>query len=100
MKDQKFGGGTNHDLADIKIQQQLTRHKDVKLQDYYGRAIHKHAGDVGVMTKAIGAALLHSISTDNNPQHGNCSRCQYSWCIFNKAVTLLAPIPKHSILTI
>ena len=62
--------------------------------------ICKYAGDVGAMTKAIWAALLHSINTDNNPQHGNCHRDQDSWCIFNMAVALLAPIPKHSISTI
>ena len=100
MKHQKLGGGINNDLAGIKIQQRLTRNKVVKLQDYYGRAICKHAGDVGAMTKAIWAALLHSISTDSNPQHGNCPRGQDRWCIFNKAVALLAPIPKHSISTI
>ena len=100
MKDQMLGGGTNHALAGIKIQQRLTGNKAVQLQDYYGRAIRKHAGDVGAMTKAIWATLLHSISTDNNPQHGNCPRGQDSWCIFNKAVALLAPIPKHSISTI
>ena len=97
MKYQNLGGGTNHDLAGIKIQQPLTGNKVVKLQDHYGRAICKHAGGVGAMTMAIWAARLHSISTDNNPQHGNCPRGQDSWCIFNKAVSLLAPIPKHNI---
>ena len=93
MKHQKLGGGINHDLAGIKIQQRLTGNKVVKLHDYYGRAICKHTGDVGaIMTKAIWATLLHSISTDNNPQHGNCPRGQDSWCIFNKAVALLTPI--------
>ena len=53
MKDQMLGGGTNHALAGIKIQQRLTGNKAVKLQDYYRRAIRKHAGDVGAMTKAI-----------------------------------------------
>ena len=48
MKDQKLGGGTNHDLAGIKIQQ------EIRLPNYriiiYGRAICKH---VVAMTKAI-----------------------------------------------
>ena len=100
MKDQTLDGGTNHDLAGIKIQQRLTGNKVVKLQDYYGRPIRNQAGDVGAMTKAIWAALLHFISTDNNPQYGNSPRGQDGWCIFNKAVALLAPILKHSISTI
>ena len=41
MKHQKLGGGTNHDLAGIKIQQRLTGNKVVKLHDYYGRATCK-----------------------------------------------------------
>ena len=86
MKHQKLAGGSNHDLAGIKIQQRLTGNKVVKLHDYYGRAICKQAGDVGAITKAIWAALLLSISTDNNTQHGNCLRSHDSWCIFNKAV--------------
>ena len=53
-----------------------------------------------MLTKAIWAALLHSISTDNNTQHGNCPRGQDSWCFFNMAVALLGPIPKHSISSI
>ena len=53
MKHQKLGGGTNHDLAGINIQQRLTGNNGVGLHDHYGRAICKHAGDVGAMTNTI-----------------------------------------------
>ena len=52
MKHQKLGG-TNYDLAGINIQQRLTGNKGVRLYEYYGRAICKHAGDVGAMTDTI-----------------------------------------------
>ena len=65
MKHQKLGGGTNHDLAGINIQQRLTGNKGVRLHDYYGRAICKHAGDVGAMNNTIWTFL----------QLDNCLKC-------------------------
>ena len=53
LKHQKLGGGPNHDLAGINIQQRLTGNKGVRLYDYYGHAICNHAGDVGAMTNNI-----------------------------------------------
>ena len=64
MKHQKLGGGTNHDLAGINIQQRLTGNKGVRLYDYYGRGICKHAGDVGAMTNTIWTFLQNDIDAE------------------------------------
>ena len=40
-------------MAGINIQQRLTGNKGVRLYDYYGCAICKHAGDVGAMSNTI-----------------------------------------------
>ena len=66
MKHQKLGGGTNHDLAGINIQQRLTGNKGVRLYDYYGCAICKHAGDVGAMNNTIWTFLQMTLMQSEN----------------------------------
>ena len=56
-----------------------------KLQHYYQNAIIKNKGNLGAMKTAIYASLLHSISTDEKPQHTKCPTGTDSWCFYQSA---------------
>ena len=52
------------------------------------------------MHRDIWASFLHSISSNDNPQHQNCPTGITSWCFFNQAEAVGAPFPDHSTTTI
>ncbi|GFW54011.1 retrovirus-related Pol polyprotein from transposon 297 [Trichonephila clavipes] len=58
-----------------------------KLSRYYQNAIRSNKGHVEGMKTAIYATLFHSISTDQIPQHFECSSGIDSWRFFQAAVT-------------
>ncbi|KYN05834.1 hypothetical protein ALC62_03230 [Cyphomyrmex costatus] len=53
-----------------------------ELSIYYGLAIRRNSESVEKMRNEIYATLNHKISTDDNPQHDNCSS---SWCSWKQA---------------
>jgi len=53
----------------------------VKLSTYYGLAILRNPDSVEKMKKSIWATFYHLISTDENPQHLNCS---ILWCKYQQ----------------
>ncbi|KYN29310.1 hypothetical protein ALC57_01250 [Trachymyrmex cornetzi] len=56
-----------------------------ELTIYYGLSIRRNANSVENMKKEIWATLYHKLSTDENPQHGNCPQGANSWCSWQKA---------------
>ena len=69
----------------------LTKEKYLVLQQYYGNAIHLHAGDIDGMVEACWAVYYHSISTDDNPQHHCCLKGAMSWCFYQRAKKVAPP---------
>ena len=76
LKDGKTTGGTGR----------LTGTRIGKLQVYYGLAIRCHKFDLEGMKKEVWAGLYHSASSDENPQHQNCTEGPNSWCKYNLAM--------------
>ena len=66
----------------------ITERKYKKLQQYYGNAIHKHAGDLEGMIDGCWAVYYHTISTDANPQHNKCPKGADSWCKYQQSLAL------------
>ena len=63
----------------------LTDKKIDSLQNYYGIAVRKHAGDVPGVYRAIWASVCHEISTDEKPMHQYCPSGESSWCHYQGA---------------
>ncbi|GFV63421.1 uncharacterized protein TNCV_4458451 [Trichonephila clavipes] len=57
-----------------------------KLTTYYKKASLRNKGDVNAMKTAIYATLLHSISTDANPQHSKCPTGETSRCFYQSTI--------------
>ena len=55
------------------------------LQNYYGDAIWKSAGDLDGMVKAVQATLLHCNSSNAVPRHHLCPVGEDSWCRYQVA---------------
>ena len=66
----------------------ITERKYKKLQQYYGNAIHEHAGDLEGMIDGCWAVYYHTISTDANPQHNKCPKGADSWCKYQQSLAL------------
>ena len=64
----------------------LTKQKCMKLQKYYRKALRENLGNPEAMRTAAWASLLHSVSTDDDPQHDNCPKGLQSWCFYNRAI--------------
>ena len=58
------------------------------LQQYYGQAIRRHAGEKNITNKKrdIWTIYFHKLSTDENPQHDLYPKGSDSWFGFQKAV--------------
>ena len=56
-----------------------------KLPKYYGLSITRHQDNVDEMYKKIWTILHNLSSTDENPNHGNCSAGANSWCSYRRA---------------
>ena len=65
----------------------LTNQMITKIQNYYGRAIKDHSGDVSLMKKRIFAILFHLTSTDKEPKHTHCQPGERSWCFWQRALS-------------
>jgi len=76
LSDGKTIGGAEH----------LTATLINSLQNYYGDAIRKNAGNLDGMVKAVQATLLHYYSTDDVPRHHLCSPGKDSWCKYQVAL--------------
>jgi len=70
-------GQSSTSSKDKKKTLALTNGMMVKLSTYYGLAILRNSDSVEEMKKSIWATFYHLISTDENPQHLNCS---ILWC--------------------
>ena len=72
-------------LADIGGAGRLTNTLMNSLQNYYGDAIRKSAGDLDGMVKAVQATLLHCNSSNAVPRHHLCPVGEDSWCRYQVA---------------
>ena len=80
----KSGKSALPDGKSIDGQGRLTKKCIDSLQVYYGRAIRDNTESVPAMKNAVMAILLHSRSTDQNPDHQLCQKGKDSWCGFQR----------------
>eukprot|EP00795_Rhopilema_esculentum_P017497 gene17497-9115_t len=99
----RMGSALRNLVAESKAQKQpvsgkgkLTQEKMLKIQNYYGRAIKNHAGDIPLLKKRIMAILLHLSSTDDLPKHAHCPPGSSSWCFWQRALAKEETPGKHS----
>ena len=89
----RMGTALRNLVATAKAQQQsisgkgkLTDIKIKKIQNFYGRAIKDHSGDIEMLKRRIMAILLHLSSTDNSPKHAHCPPGESSWCFWQRSL--------------
>ena len=81
---QKLGSKKLIDGKPIGGRGRLTDKRIDSLQNYYGDAIKKHAGNEDEMARAIKASLYHSLSVDDDYCHDYCPPGKQSWCGWQK----------------
>ena len=84
----KMAGLKMSDGGKVDGRGQLTDNFMDRMQKYYGRAIHKNAGDLHQMKNCVWAIYHHMIKDDSctlEEQHKLCPKGKGTWCKFWKA---------------